>query len=53
MKRVAHADFTVLMKELKETTITVICDVTNPLLGENGATFVYGSQKGGDAGDVR
>lgn len=24
----------------------VICDVSNPLLGENGATYVYGPQKG-------
>ncbi len=26
--------------------ISVVCDVTNPLLGENGATMVYGPQKG-------
>lgn len=32
---------------LKETTIRVACDVENPLLGENGATMVYGAQKGG------
>ncbi len=46
MINVEKADFTGLMPELKETTITVICDVTNPLLGENGATFIYGPQKG-------
>ena len=46
MIRVAKADFSGLMPELKETKITVICDVTNPLLGENGATFIYGPQKG-------
>ena len=46
MKNVARADFSGLMPELKETEITVICDVTNPLLGENGATFIYGPQKG-------
>ncbi len=46
MKNVARADFSGLMPELKETVITVICDVTNPLLGENGATFIYGPQKG-------
>lgn len=28
--------------------ITAICDVTNPLLGDNGATMVYGRQKGAD-----
>ncbi len=32
---------------LKDTTIRVACDVDNPLLGENGATMVYGPQKGG------
>ncbi|MBR3065010.1 MAG: ribonuclease HII [Bacteroidales bacterium] len=29
--------------------ITVACDVDNPLLGPNGATMVYGPQKGADA----
>ena len=46
MIRLARADFSGLMPELKETEITVICDVTNPLLGPNGATFIYGPQKG-------
>ena len=46
MINVASADFSNLMPELKDTAITVICDVTNPLLGENGATFIYGPQKG-------
>ena len=46
MIRVARADFSGLLPSLKETEITVICDVTNPLLGENGATFIYGPQKG-------
>ena len=36
MKNVRKADLSGLMPELKETEITVICDVTNPLLGENG-----------------
>ena len=31
---------------IDEVNITVMCDVTNPLLGENGATFVFGPQKG-------
>ena len=43
---VARADFSGLLPELAKTRITVICDVTNPLLGENGATRVYGPQKG-------
>lgn len=46
MINVAKADFSNLLPELKDVQITVICDVTNPLLGENGATFIYGPQKG-------
>lgn len=34
---------------IDDCEIKVICDVTNPLLGENGATMVYGPQKGADA----
>lgn len=33
-------------------TIEVACDVTNPLLGPNGAAHVYGPQKGASAADV-
>ena len=33
----------------KSVKITVACDVENPLLGPNGATMVYGPQKGADA----
>ena len=29
-----------------DTEITVACDVTNPLVGQNGASAVYGPQKG-------
>ena len=31
---------------LRNIPIGVICDVTNPLLGNNGATAIYGPQKG-------
>lgn len=31
---------------LKNVKIDILCDVTNPLLGENGAIRVYGPQKG-------
>lgn len=31
---------------LKKADITVACDVTNPLLGSTGATYVFGPQKG-------
>ncbi len=34
---------------LASVSITVACDVTNPLYGQDGAAFVYGPQKGADA----
>jgi len=34
--------------DLSQVCFKVICDVTNPLLGESGATAVYGPQKGAD-----
>ncbi|GHV85686.1 glycerate kinase [Spirochaetia bacterium] len=38
---------------LKETAITVACDVTNPLLGPRGASAVFGPQKGADPAMVK
>lgn len=49
LARVADADLSNLHPALAETEITVICDVNNPLLGERGATYVYGPQKGAGA----
>ncbi len=40
-------------KELKECTFRVACDVTNPLCGESGATYVYGPQKGLAEGNLK
>lgn len=44
--RVARIDLSGLDKRLTDTKITVMCDVDNPLTGENGATYTYGPQKG-------
>ncbi|MDR2663011.1 MAG: glycerate kinase, partial [Treponema sp.] len=38
---------------LKETAITVACDVTNPLLGPRGASAIFGPQKGADPAMVQ
>jgi glycerate kinase len=43
---VTRIDMSGLDKRLAETDTTVICDVNNPLLGDTGATYVYGPQKG-------
>ena len=39
-------DFSTIDSRVFNTIITVLCDVNNPLLGENGASHVYGPQKG-------
>ena len=44
--RVAHIDASGLDPRLKESVVTVMCDVTNPLCGEHGATYTFGAQKG-------
>jgi len=36
------------MMDLSGLTITVMCDVNNPLCGDNGASKVFGPQKGAD-----
>lgn len=46
LERLSNVDFTHADPRLRETKIFVICDVTNPLYGENGASAVYGPQKG-------
>ena len=33
---------------IKETKLTVMCDVTNPLCSPDGATYTFGRQKGAD-----
>jgi glycerate kinase len=40
-------------KRLRNVVIEGVCDVTNPLTGPNGASYVYSSQKGATAGQVK
>ncbi len=44
--KIRKIDLSELDQRIKDSRITVICDVTNPLTGPNGATAVYGPQKG-------
>jgi len=39
-------DISGIDERIKDTTFIVACDVTNPLCGKDGATAVYGPQKG-------
>lgn len=49
LERVFKIDTENMMPELKDVDFTVMCDVKNPLLGEKGASFTFGAQKGGDS----
>ena len=46
LSQIEYIDITRINPRLKDVNIKVACDVTNPLLGDNGATIVYGPQKG-------
>jgi glycerate 2-kinase len=47
LSRLDRMDAAGLDPRLQEVVIDVACDVDNPLLGEHGASAVYGPQKGG------
>lgn len=43
---VSTIDLAHLDSRLSDTSVTVLCDVKNPLCGENGATYTFAGQKG-------
>ena len=53
LKLIESIDISGLDKRLQECNITVLCDVANPLYGENGAAYVFSPQKGASEKDVR
>ncbi|ACV59301.1 glycerate kinase [Alicyclobacillus acidocaldarius] len=50
--RVARVDVSGLDERLRGAEMLAVCDVDNPLTGENGATTVFGPQKGVSTHDV-
>ena len=46
LSQLARIDISQLDKRLAECRIEAACDVTNPLTGEEGATAIFGPQKG-------
>ena len=46
LAKVASIDISGLDERVKSAKITVMCDVTNPLCGKDGATWTFGKQKG-------
>jgi len=47
LTKVADIDVGGLHPAVSQARFTVMCDVTNPLTGPDGATFTFGKQKGG------
>jgi glycerate kinase len=46
LERLAVIDDSTVLPALKECTFRIACDVTNPLLGQEGCSAVFGPQKG-------
>ena len=47
LEKVVKIDASGIDPRVKDAKITVMCDVTNPLCGKDGATNTFGAQKGG------
>ena len=53
LDKVCSIDTTVTEKLLDKVKITAMCDVNNPLFGENGAAYIFAPQKGASPDKVR
>ncbi len=52
LNRLCHIDMTGLDPRVKECSFTAACDVENPLCGPEGASHVFGLQKGATPGMI-
>ena len=46
IRDVVSVDLSGMLPAVREAEFNILCDVDNPLLGENGASAIYGPQKG-------
>lgn len=53
LKNIAKVDISSLDPRISEANITVLSDVCNSLCGINGASYIYGPQKGATSEDVK
>ena len=51
--KLARIDISEMNKRAQTVPVTVACDVNNPLCGPNGASYVFGKQKGGSPDDLK
>lgn len=52
LERITKIDLSTLQPEIKSAQIITICDIINPLFGENGAAYAFAPQKGADENEV-
>lgn len=48
LQHLARIDVSALRANLPDATFTILCDVTNPLIGAQGASRIFAPQKGAD-----
>ena len=53
LQQITAVDVADMLPELKRAVCVTMCDIDNPLLGEQGAAAVFGPQKGADAALVK
>ncbi len=53
LKKVSKIDLSSFDKRILESKIIVLSDVRNTLCGENGASYIFGPQKGASSEDVK
>lgn len=53
LKQIVRVDTTDINPKIKNTEFLLASDVTNPLTGPNGASYVFGPQKGADQKTVK
>lgn len=53
LNEIEYIDVSKTLEKLKNCKVTAMCDIDNPMYGENGAAFVFAPQKGADENMVK
>lgn len=53
LNEIEYIDVRKTLEKLKNCKVTAMCDIDNPMYGENGAAFVFAPQKGADEDMVK
>lgn len=53
LNEIEYIDVSKTLEKLKNCKVTAMCDIDNPMYGENGAAFVFAPQKGADEDMVK